>query len=418
MTNILLLSLPTPYQNVLPYDKNLYEFKSRNRLWNTPNLGLLTVGAMLQEHFHVEYLDCNYEQLTHYKYEYVFMSPTTSQAKIAYQYANLFHRKGIKVVLGGAHVSALPQEAKQYADVIFIGESEGTINEFIQNPSKRNIYHSEVHPELTQTPIPLFSKAVKYPYSSIPVQLSRGCPHQCSFCLSSTIYGKKVRIKSLQQVKKELTYIKSLYRNPFVFFTDDNFFFHQSYALAVLEILKEMQICWYAFTDISIYKKVKILNQLYESGCRKLLIGFESLNEKNLYTINQSGFKASKLHEYKEAIKTVQKRKIGVVGSFVLGLEEDCEETFDTLYQFILDTCIYGTNITIATPFPGTKFFYEVFGEKETYPDWNQFDGFSLVRPLPNIKHDMFMFQYMKLIKKINSIERINKVFKFFREQL
>lgn len=414
-SKILLLSLKSS-TNYINYDENLFEFKSRQRLWNTPNLGLLTVGALLKEKYEIEYVDLNYEELIRQKYEYIFMSPSTSQAPQAYELADRFRKDGIKVAMGGPHVSMLPLEAKEHADIVFVGESEGTIQGFLEYPEEK-IYDTVQNPDISkEMKIPLYELAMKYPYSSIPVQLSRGCPHQCEFCLSSTIYGRRLRKKSITQVEKELSYLSELYEKPYLFFTDDNFLFDSNYAMQVMEILQKFHFNWYAFTDISVYKKENILSVIYESGCRKLLIGFESLDKDNLNYINKSGFKSSKRDEYMKAVQVLQRRKIGIVGSFVMGLEHDTLESFDELYQFIYESGVYGTNITIATPFPGTRFFQRLdMAQMITSYDWSKYDGFTLLYKLPHIEKAEFMNKYEELIQKVNSKERLSRIVEFYK---
>ena len=191
----------------------------------------------------------------------------------------------------------MPVEAKIYSDTVFIGESENILKT-IDNVMPEGVITCEKKTDLELFDfVPLYGLSGKYPYTSFPVQLSRGCPHQCSFCISSSIYGKKIRRKTLAQANKELMYLKSFKNRPFVFFTDDNFFLDENYILKLFDILKNLKIEWYAFTDISIYKKDKILKRLYSSGCRKLLIGFESLNSDNLEKINKSGFRKNKRGE-------------------------------------------------------------------------------------------------------------------------
>lgn len=416
MPELLLLALRRSFgSDVSPNDSSLYEFQSRARLWNTPHLGLLTVGAMVKDRFKISYIDMNYERVRRWNYDYVFMSPTTSQAGEAYGLAQIFRQHGTKVALGGPHVTMLPQEARPYADCIFVGEAEPVIHRF-HAASSGIVLSAEEKPDLRQTPLPLYSLALKYPYTSIPIQLSRGCPHQCAFCLSSRVHGRHIRRKSLEQARIELQQIKKLYANPFVFFTDDNFFINTQYALKIMDILEEIKVSWYAFTDISVYTKTAVVDRLYSSGCRKLLIGFESLNSKNLKAVNPSGFKESKVKEYETAIDVIQREKIGIVGSFVLGLEYDDESTFDELYRFILKTAVYGTNVTIATPFPGTDFYDTLQKKQALSKDWSLYDGFTLVYDLPGISRKVFMDRYAELIRKINSQERLGAVINYFRQ--
>ena len=415
MEHVLLLALKGTTGDMLLYDQNLYEFKSRNRLWNTPHLGLLTVGAILAEKFHVTYLDLNFDTVKHYHYDYVFLSPTTSQAKQAYEQAAIFREHGVKVVLGGPHVTMVPGEALAFGDIVFVGESERTLRQFLRGEQKR-LYEEWERPSMSLVNVPLYELCKKYPYSSIPVQLSRGCPHQCEFCLSSTIYGKYIRRKSLAQAYQELCAVKQHFEKKLVFFTDDNFLLDISYSLEILKMLKELKLQWYAFTDISIYKKKDLLEKLYSSGCRKLLIGFESLRESNLKVINKSGFKSAKVSHYEEAIHTIQSQKVGVIGSFVLGLEYDNDSIFDELYQFIYNTCIFGTNITVSTPFPGTKLYEKICSQQELSRDWSLYDGFTLLYDIPGIDKALFQKRYHQLIQKINSEDRIQRVMEYFKK--
>lgn len=414
MEKVLLLALKETMVDAQLYDQNLYEFRSRNRLWNTPHLGLLTVGAILSEKFVVDYIDLNYESIEHYEYDYVFISPTTSQAKQAYEQAVIFREHRVKVALGGPHITMLPKEAAAFGDFIFRGESENTLRQFLAGERKK-IYEDGTHPAMSLVKLPLYELCRKYPYSSIPIQLSRGCPHQCEFCLSSAIYGRTIRKKSLSQAYQELCMVKQLFEKKLVFFTDDNFFLDTSYSLEIMSILRSLNLRWYAFTDISIYRKKELLDKLYISGCRKLLIGFESLRQSNLKEINKSGFKSSRVPEYEQAVQVIQSRKIGVVGSFVLGLPYDNEDTFDELYQFICDTCIFGTNVTVSTPFPGTKLFEQLDKSLILNRDWSQYDGFTLLYDIPEMDSNLFQERYVQLIKRINSKERIKRVIEYFK---
>ena len=417
MVTVLLLALTV--RNALSTgDRRLAEFRSRERLWSTPNLGLLTVAALLPVSWEIIYVDQTFEGVPERTFTYVFLSPSTAQAPEAYRIADRFRCRGSRVLMGGPHVTVCPDEAASHADVIFVGESEELLPVFLREEVQgraRKIYRACLHPSLELSPVPRYDLAVKYPYKSVPVQLSRGCPHQCRFCLSSKIYGKAVRRKTREQARREIAVILSLWKRPFLFFTDDNFCINSAYTDSILDILKENTVEWYAFTDVSIGNKHRLLDKMATAGCRKLLIGFESLNESNLHRINASGFKEKRLPVYGAAVSAVQSRGIGVVGSFVLGLEDDTSATFDRLYEFILDTCLYGTNITVSTPFPGTEMYREMVERDVLLPDdWSRYDGFTLLYPLKHLTEECFRSKYRELLARINSPERIRRVYRYF----
>ncbi len=417
MRRVLLLSLSNSVYKVC--DQRLNEFRSRQRLWNTPNLSLLTAGAMLPKDWEIHYIDLAYEAVREWTYDMVFMSPSTTQSQEAYGYARQFREQGAIIVMGGPHASVCPDEVVKYADVVFVGEAEDTMRQFLGewgSRSQKKIYRASAHPDLGQSPVPLYPLAVKYPYSSIPIQWSRGCPHQCHFCSSSSLYGKRIRRKSLGQLKAEMEMIQKCWKRPFLFFTDDNLFIEEQSGRELLSLLQQFKLDWYGFTDVSLYEKESLCQQLRASGCRKVLIGFESLNPANLAAIQLSKWKQKRLEQYRQAISAIQQEGIGVIGSFVLGLDEDEASTFEYLYQFIYDTCLYGTNLTIATPYPGTRYYEQMQREGRILTeDWSCYDGFTLVHSLPKMTKNAFMDAYDRLIERINSTQRLQHVVDYFK---
>lgn len=183
-------------------------------------------------------------------------------------------------------------------------------------------------------------------------------------------------------------------------------------------MLKKYHLSWYAFTDAHIAFKNNILRNMKEAGCRQLLIGFESLDEDNLLQINKSGWKREKKTYYNQIINRIQSYGIGVVGSFMLGFENDTEVTFQQIYDFIYNTDLFATNVTILTPFPGTK-LYKRYQEANLLltQNWNKYNGFELTF-YPN-KMSPFEFEsnFVELYKKINSDERINRMLMNFKNK-
>ena len=119
---------------------SMTEYKARKRLWAAPHLGLLTVAAMLPESWKLTYIDLNYTFINNDSFDWIFISPTTSQANRAYELADSFRKTGTRIVMGGCHVSILPDEALKHADVIFIGEAEDTIKQFLEDIGMLNFF--------------------------------------------------------------------------------------------------------------------------------------------------------------------------------------------------------------------------------------------------------------------------------------
>ena len=367
----------------------------------------------------IEYIDLNYTSELEINADWAFFSPATAQVNRAYQLAHKLRKKGIRIAMGGPHISVLPDEALEHSDVIFIGEGEkifpGFLRDIDRNKIKR-IYKSSSFPELSLSPLPAYHLAKKYPYKSIPIQTSRGCPHQCSFCISSKIYGNKIRCKTAMQLEEELKVIRDIFGKPYVFFTDDNLFIDKRRNNDLISIIKSSHINWYAFSDAGIADDFKLLSKIADAGCTQLLIGFESLCSENLQGLNKNHWKMKKLNFYKEIISRIQSFGIGVVGSFVVGMENDTADVFDSLYEFIEETSLYATNITVLTPFPGTETYLKYKSEGRLISEeWSDYNGFELTFKPNNMTITEFEKGYRDLNVRLNSTDRMNRMIEHFK---
>ena len=412
-------SIASKDKNFFDEIKNAWEVQARMRLWSCPSLSLITIAGMIPEDSDIEYIDLNYTDEPEINADWAFFSPATAQVNRAYQLADKLRKNGIKVAMGGPHVTVLPYEAFQHSDVVFIGEAEKTFSVFLKDIEKnkiKRIYKASSFPELTLSPLPVYYLTKKYPYKSVPIQTSRGCPHQCSFCISSKIYGNKIRCKTIVQLENELKTIKEVFGKPYVFFTDDNFFINKRRNNDLLNIIKNSHINWYAFSDASIADDNKLLSEIADAGCTQLLIGFESLCSENLQGLNKNHWKMKKLDYYKEIISRIQSFGIGVVGSFVVGMENDTTDVFDNLYEFIEETSLYATNITVLTPFPGTETYQKYKSEGRLISeDWSAYNGFELTFKPNNMTVEELEKGYMDLNMRLNSADRMNRIVNYFK---
>ncbi len=396
-----------------------WEYHARSRLWSCPSLSLITIAGMMPKDSNIKYIDLNYTHEFEVDADWAFFSPATSQVNRAYKLADNLRSKGIKVAMGGPHVSFLPDEALLHSDVVFVGESENTFSEFLSNVDKnitKRIYKESRYPDLSLTPMPAYYLTKQYPYKSIPMQTSRGCPHQCSFCISSKIYGNKIRCKTSYQMDRDVQAIKDLFKKPYIFFTDDNLFIDKRRNDSFLSIMKNSHLNWYAFSDAGVADNTKLLSEIADAGCTQLLIGFESLCSENLQDLNKNSWKMKKLNFYKDIINRIQSFGIGVVGSFVVGMENDTVDVFENLYKFIEETSLYATNITILTPFPGTE-IYEKFKREGRLlsNDWSVYNGFELTYKPNNMTIEELQKGYVDLNIKLNSTERMKRVIDHFK---
>ncbi|MBU1147857.1 MAG: B12-binding domain-containing radical SAM protein, partial [Candidatus Omnitrophica bacterium] len=266
----------------------------------------------------------------------------------------------------------------QHADTVIIGESEELWPKFIKDFSSGRVeqfYGPSRLVDMTKLPLPRYDLLNRKNYSVAWVQATRGCPIDCEFCAASKVYGLKFRHKDVEQVIEEIKHIIKLWgRGVLISFADDNMFVDKKYAIRLVEKLIPLKIKWFAQTDVSIARDEKFLILLRKSGCSVLFIGFETLNETSLSSLDRNNWKVKQLKYYKDAIKKIQSYGMGIFGAFMLGLDGDTPSTFKNLINFINDTNLYATQITILTPLPGTRLRDRLEKEGRLLPsEWNDF---------------------------------------------
>lgn len=357
------------------------------------------------------------------KYDLAAMYTVTPNIKRAYELAKYYKTQGTYVVLGGVHATVCPDEASGYADTVLIGEVEYTwpafLKDFQLDAAKKTYSQPLEEVNINCSPVPSFHLLPKNARKLIPIQTARGCPHGCKFCNLRSLYGKQYRAKKIENVEREIAAVKKI--NPYatVYFTDDNLFCNRTHAELLMQKVGEYNLTWYANTDISFGSDTEFIKMAYRSGCRQVLIGLESVNSANLKGLDESNFKIRSFTHYKDLIENIQSCGIGVVGSFILGLDEDDEDVFDKTIKFILNTKLYGANVTVNTPYPGTVNFKAMSAENRilTY-DWNCYTIFNPVIIPKKMTVEKLNEGYLKVLKTINSPECIKNRVNYFKEKM
>lgn len=346
----------------------------------------------------------------------IAMSFISHTAPHAYQLADKFRKQGKKVVLGGSHVSLMPDEATEHADSICIGEAEGQweniLNDISQGKEKK-IYKSDKKPVINDMPIPDFSVLKRKPYFPMhPIQISRGCPHICEFCAVPALFGNQPRMRNLNSVIKEIQDTKDRY----LAFVDDNIAVKPDYLKQLLNVLKHENKKWFCQANLNIAKDVSLLKEMYNAGCRLILVGLESVTPENL---DNFASRKNKFDEMKRMVNIIIDEKIAVMGMFILGFDYDSEETISELSKFLEETNITFPSITMLTPFPGTKAFerFKTEGRLLNY-DWKNYNFYTgIIEPkrisLPDLKKEIAF-----LWKKNYTLKSVFKRAMFFKDMV
>ncbi|MGD0652077.1 MAG: radical SAM protein [Verrucomicrobiia bacterium] len=337
-----------------------------------PSLGLLTLAGMTPAKHRVEYIEVpDLRQLSDLpsSFDLVAISSYSAQINEAYELAQRYKAAGIPSVMGGPHVTALPDEAGEYCDAVVIGEGEPCWADVLADAERGRLqprYGSmESDYDLADAPMPAFELLDISKYNRLTVQTSRGCPHQCEFCASSVVLTHRYKQKPVSRVLEEIDRILGIWDRPFIEFADDNSFVNHSYWKELLGVLKGKGLKWFAETDLSVANDPELLDLMRETGCAQVLIGFESPIEAGLHGIElRSDWKFKKFPDYKEAIRAIQSSGITVNGCFVIGLDGHTPDIFDQVFAFVKETELYEVQVTLLTPFPGTPLYTRLEREK------------------------------------------------------
>ena len=344
-----------------------------------PSLGLLTLAGMTpapNEVAYIEVADIHELDTLPENFDLVAISSYSAQIDEAYQLAECYREFGIPVVMGGPHVTVLPDEALQYCDSVVVGEGEACWRDVLLDAEhgllKQRYGHRNSDYNLADSPIPAFELLDITKYNRLTVQTSRGCPFLCEFCAASTTLTNRYKQKPIPNVLQEIDRILTIWDHPFIEFADDNSFVNHSYWKALLPQLQGKSLRWFAETDLSVANDTELLKLMRETGCAQVLIGLESPVEAGLHGIELHGdWKFRNFSRYKEAINTIQSHGITVNGCFVIGLDGHTNDIFDEVFSFVKDSGLYEVQITVMTPFPGTPLYARLQKEGRLIEDSN-----------------------------------------------
>lgn len=377
-----------------------------------PPLQLATIASLTPNEIDMEIIDENVNPINfNDDADLIAISAMTALAPRAYQIADTFRERGIKVVLGGIHPSTLPNEALQHADSVLIGEAEYTWTKLIMDYKKsklKKIYPYEKKVSLENLPLPrrdLYKKG-KY-FTENTLQISRGCPFDCNFCSVTEFFGKTYRFKPINDIIQE---IESLKGRDF-FFVDDNIIGNLNYAEQLFKALKPLNINWVSQAPITFGKNNDFLKLAADSGCKAVFIGFESLSSINL---KQSGKFQNKVEHYNEYIKKIHEHGIAIQGAFIFGFDNDDKNVFRNIIEFSYNNDLESCQFTILTPFPGTRLYSELESQNRIlHHDWSKYDCANVVFKPKNLTaeelQEGFEWSYYEFNSYYSIISRLLK---------
>jgi radical SAM superfamily enzyme YgiQ (UPF0313 family) len=339
-----------------------------------PPLGLATLAAYLDPDLeislqdeHVETLDLNDRP------DLVIIQVYITNACRAYEIADHYRARRAYVLLGGLHVTSLPDEAARHADTIFIGPGEHTFPEFLKDfaagtPQRR--YESSVR-TLEGLP-PIRRDLIQRHRYLVPnsIVVSRGCPHHCTFCYKDGFFtgGRSFYTQRVDDALAEIARLPGRH----LYFLDDHLFGNSRFARDLFRGMRGMGRVFQAAATVDSILRDDLIEEAAAAGLRSLFVGFETLSNASLAG---AGKRQNLGWSYREVVRRLDSLGIMINGSFVFGLDGDDRDVFSRTVDWAVNAGITTATFHILTPYPGTPLFADMAARNRIETrDWNLYD--------------------------------------------
>lgn len=345
--------------------------KSYMRTWQMESLPIAALAGLTPPDVEMSFFDDRMETIDFNRpADLVAIPIETYTAKRAYQIASEYRRRGVPVVMGGFHATLAPDEVSQYAEAVVTGEAEPIWAEVIDDARHGTLkrhYRAPAQPTLAGLRYnrSLFNDRR---YLSIGlVETGRGCRFPCEFCAVQTFFKQTHRRRPIDDIIAELRQLRE--SKQLFFFVDDNFAGDMKHAGELLDEIAKVDVRWVTQMSVDAAHDEDFVIRLARSGCRGVLIGFESLDRE---TLRKMGKKFNTMGGgYGPALRNLRKHGIRVYGTFIFGYETDTAQSFDNAVDFAIDNRFYLAAFNHLTPFPGTPLYKRLAQEgRLLYENW------------------------------------------------
>lgn len=344
------------------------------------------------------------------------MTVITGTSMRAYELSAEFRKRGKTVVLGGPHVTLLPDEAQRNADAICVGYSEESWPQLLRDFSQgcmKGRYEQGPNFELKNLPFARRELMDKRNYLTQAVfEATRACAHDCEFCVSPTAWGRKQFQKPVEHVVEDIKRVGSRR----ILFIDLNLISDRAYARELFTALIPLNIRWFGLSTSLLGREPELMELCARSGCTGLLIGFETISQSGLEVVRKS-FNDPTL--YAQLIKDLHRLGITIQGCFVFGNDEDTPAVFDDTADFVLETQIDLPRFAMLTPFPGTGLHRRLDAEGRILTrNWELYDGQHAVFQPKRMSVEQLYEGHERAWKKVYSWKAIASRLRHARTQM
>jgi radical SAM superfamily enzyme YgiQ (UPF0313 family) len=330
------------------------------RSWQMEPLPMAVIAGLTPPDVELRFYDDRMQMIPYDETtDAVVLSLETYTAKRAYQIASEYRRRGVPVIVGGFHATLMPEEAERFAEAVIVGEAEEvwqTVVDDLRHGTLKKRYQSTTRPALDRIRI---DRSIFRDKRYLPIRLvetGRGCRFPCNFCAIQTFFERTHRSRPIEQIIAELQSLRNSTR--VFFFVDDNFVGDMNFARELLRALIPLKLRWITQMSINAAHDEEFLELLSRSGCMGVLIGFESLDDDNLRSMNKRFNKMK--GGYTKALDKLRRYRIRVYATFVFGYGNDTHASFEQALEFALEQRFYIAAFNHLTPFPGTPLYEEL----------------------------------------------------------
>jgi len=303
----------------------------------------------------------------------VAITAATPSALHAYRLARAFRRRGVPVVIGGPHATALPHEAARHADAVAVGEAEDTWPRILDDAVRRKfepVYVSTRRAPLAGMPAPRWDLIRGRRYGKSVTIATRGCPHRCDYCSIPLLYGPgTVRYRPIDEVVREVATSPT----RAVVFWDDNIGANPRYAKELFEALTPLNKWWTSQCTANAARDEEFIALAARSGCKALFLGFESISQESLQSTNKAH---NCVADYRRIIANLHRHGVAVHLGVMFGFDEDDVGIFRQTAAFLDAACVDVATISMVVPMPGTPTFDRLRADNRILTtDWSRYDG-------------------------------------------
>lgn len=408
----IMLIVPAPdYRRKLLYRAGNYFYGPSSAI-----TGPLILGAILKQRGHdvevYQELDRDFDLQVMKRFDLIGIYTITSNSGRAYALADTARKKFNKrVIIGGMHATALPNEALMHADQVIVGEAENVITDVVEQRLTSPVVYAGHVTDIDAQPFPDYS-ILRSKCSAANILTTRGCPYRCSFCTTSRMFSP-YRERSIDSVIDEIRLYKKMGFRC-LNFQDDNLTANKKRVKDLLRRMISENLIFsesFFFGRIDLADDDELLGLLRDANLTRVLIGFESLNQNSHNIIN----KRLNVEDIFRLSSKLSSHGIKLIASLVLGLDSDNRDDIAKAVDHCISINAYQLQPAILTPFPGTDIYSQLTAENRIFEkNWEFYDMMNVVFSPKNFTPEELQHEFFLSLKRFYSLGSLYRIFRSY----